>query len=187
MKYKFIGDFNMKIKNIITVSFLLLVAVSFSSCTEKVLSEEQQILSNLLKNGSVDAALLVGEWDIVWLAYTADGKTVSHTIPLSRGRLSIPFAPTPTEYTNWLDSRWRLGVGNSIWWSTCSLSGGSIKLTFERTTLILPPEDVKREEGMLTSALLNAYSFVTNGNELIFRLAVDSEDHNLLILKRREV
>jgi len=154
------------------------MAIAVAGCessTSELLSDEL-ISSNLSKDGEIDPELLIGEWDIIEFAYTADGKKISDVATLTGGRLSIPFAPTPKKYE--AEDRWRLSYFNS-WWFICSLSGNLIKLQIMGSTYALGPP----EENEIVSALQNSYSYVIKGNELfIYFTKVDNK--NLLILKR---
>ena len=69
----------MKTKIVKLIMLLLILPGSFSSCKEKEPNDKHDLISsNLLKMGSVESALLIGEWDIIKFAYTADGKKISN-------------------------------------------------------------------------------------------------------------
>ena len=133
------------------------------------------ISSNLLKDGDINSASLIGEWDCVKFAYTTDGNKISNVSDISKGGLTIPYAPTPIEQN--LEDRWELYHSNSTWF-ICSLNGNLIKLELKGSTLVGSPP----EESNIVEALRNVYSFVVKDNELIFYFTGD-EDKNLLILK----
>jgi len=135
------------------------------------------ISTNLLKVGDIKPSLLIGEWDFIEFAYTSDGSKMSNVSDIYKGSLTIPFAPTPIEQN--LESRWRLDHTNSTWF-ICSLNGNLIKLKLNGSTLVGTPP----EEDEIVTALMNVYSFIIKGNELILYFTGD-EDKNLLILKKR--
>ena len=163
----------------ITVILLMLVG-SFYSCQSKnevnrTLSDEQ-ISFNLSKDGEIDPTLLIGEWNLVKFAHTTDGNKTSDVVDILRGRLIIPFAPTPIEKNE--DERWRLDHSNSNWF-ICSLNENLIKLELRGSTYMLGTP----EEDEIVNAFINAYSFVIKDEKLIIYFA-GIENKNLLILKR---
>ena len=123
----------------------------------------------LPENGDIDPALLVGKWDCIKFAYTANGKTFSDVSTLSKGRMEI---------LN-LENKWRFVHTNEMFY-LYSISGNSIKLTMNGSTFIYPPQ----EETTICEALKNVYSFGIKGNELFFYFK-GSETKNLLILKKQ--
>ena len=137
------------------------------------------IASNLLKTGTADTALLIGKWDVVKFAYTANGNEISDITAISKAMLTIPFAVTPVE--NNLEDRWRLYCVNSIWFVS-SLSGNLIELAMRGSTFVNVPDD--HEENYIVLALINAYSFVIIDDELIIYFT-GIEGKNLLILKKQ--
>ena len=145
--------------------------------TSNTLSDEQ-IATNLSKTGKIDPDLLVGNWGIKNFAYTVDGKIISNEAPISKGRLNIPLAPTPTEYEQ--DDKWWLSVYNLMGF-ICELSGNFIKLTFEGSTyLYVTPPNIEYD---IIEAFINSYSFVIKGNELIIHFT-GVDKRNLLIFKK---
>jgi len=139
--------------------------------------QDKLISSNLLKDGAIKPAFLIGEWDCIEFAYTSDGSQISNVSDISKGSLTIPYAPTPIGQN--LEDRWKLEHTNSHWF-ICSLDGKLIKLKLKGSTYVNGP----LEEVDLQEALMNVYSFVIKGNELIFYFT-GNEDKNLLILKKR--
>jgi len=163
----------------------LLIMIALCSCQSKHEADQpdplsELISSNLTKNGMIDPELLIGEWACIAFAYTTDGNEISNETALSGGKLTIPVASTPKNYSENREDLWRLHYYNSYWWS-CSLSGNSIKLTLLLYTKI----NVVPEERDITVALKNAYSFVIKGDELIIYFT-GVEDKNLLILKKND-
>jgi len=137
---------------------------------------QEQISDNLLISGDIDPELLIGEWEVIKFAYTEDGNKILDVADVSKGKLSIPYAPTPIENDG--NDRWRLDHSNSNLF-ICSLSGNLLKLELRGSSFMLSPQ----EEDEIVTALINAYSFVIKGNELIiFFTKVDKR--NLLILKK---
>ena len=162
------------------VIVLILIGILCVTCQSKneanqTLSDEQ-ISFNLSKDGKIDPTLLIGEWNLVKFAHTTDGKKTSDVVDISRGRLIIPFAPTPIEKNE--DERWRLDHSNSNWF-ICSLNENLIKLELRGSTYMLGTP----EEDEIVNAFINAYSFVIKDEKLIIYFA-GVENKNLLILKR---
>ncbi|MCL2739098.1 MAG: hypothetical protein FWE30_06595 [Bacteroidales bacterium] len=156
---------------------------------------DEQISSNLLTMGGIDGSIdpqhLIGEWNLVKFAYTADGKEISNITTVSGGWLKILFAPTPVEHC--VSDRWMLHCTNTMNY-TCSISGNFIELEGRGSTYIhvpLPNIEIDAER-----AFANAYSFVINGNELIIHFkriddkktlsnCVAIENKNLIIFQKR--
>jgi len=149
----------------------------------------EQISINLSIGGEINPELLIGEWELIKFAFTADGKKISDVAAISSGIL------IPTSIDDDGLAQWCLITANS----TCfiySLEGNRIKLKRKGVSFsyvyVIPPN----EEYDLISALNNAYSFVIKDNELmiyfmkekdkeILSYCTVTEDKNLLILKRR--
>ena len=152
---------------------------------------DAEISHNLMKMGSVEPELLIGEWDILKFAYTADGEIISNESNFKNNfKLKIPAAPTPIDDDG--SGRWRLSARNSIYF-ICTLDGNLIDIEFRLSTYMNVP--APHEEYDASFALANAYSFVIKGNELIiyFPKIKDKgllsqctliEGKNLLILKK---
>ena len=149
------------------------------SCQNKgQLLSDEQISINLLKSGEADTELLIGKWELVKFAYTADGKKISNVATVSGDSLSIP-----AEYL-WY-------VSESTY--TCSISGNLIELALSSTSIDVEPPHIKYD---VMFALSCAYSFVIKGDELIiyFKRVEDEkllssctviENKNLIIFKKR--
>ena len=182
----------MKKTNFIT-AFLLILAVSSVSCSEKEidkpLSDDEQISANLARSGSFNPALLVGEWNIVRFAYTADGNSFSDVAAISRAGISIRDTFDENHARDcgfnpeYLDILLDLYVVNWMGYFG-SLSGYLINFKFCGSTLVnvVPPH----EEVDISFALGNARSFVVRNDELIIYFT-GLEYKNLLIFKRREL
>jgi len=173
------------IPNKVILAFTLIGIIC--SCQSKNEADQpdplsELISSNLLKDGTIDPKLLIGEWDCIKFAYTADGNEILKETALSGGKLTIPVASTPEKYLENRELLWCFGYINSCG-LYCSLSGSSIKLELVYCTYVYvkPPH----EEYDIRSALMNAYSFVIKGDELIFYFK-GTEDKNLLILKKSD-
>ena len=119
------------------------------------------------KSENIDPALLIGKWDCIKFAYTANDKTISDVATLSNGRMEIPN----------LKDEWRFVHRNEMFYLH-SISGNLIKLTMSGSTLVYPPQ----EETDICEALENVYSFDIKGNELLLYFK-GSETKNTLILK----
>ena len=170
--------------NILKLTALCMLCTLFSwSCDTKNIEDDQQlselISTNLLKNElvSIDPALLIGEWNCEKFAYTADGNTISDVVTISKGSLTIPYAPTPIEHN--AEDRWNLKHSNGNWF-ICSLTKNLIKLELRGSTFMLSPP----EEEEIVNALMNAYSFAIKGNKLIIYFT-GVKNKNLLILEKR--
>ena len=163
---------------------------------------DELISFNLSESGKIAPELLIGEWDGIKFAYTANGKKIFDVVKIKSASLLIPVAPTDTvcvvyDVETGMSSRSKMwGLNSSIngggW--LCSLSGNLINLTFCGSTKIGVPNP--HEENDLVWALDNAKSFVIKGNELIIFFSVDEKNKNftsiagenkmnLVILKKR--
>ena len=149
-----------------------LLSWSCQNKNEVDLLSDEQISFNLSQNGKTDPELLIGEWDAVKFAYTADGHRISDVVKISSAQLEIPVAPTyfecdvynPENGVYTASETWKLYVINGSAW-VCSLSGNSIKVSFCGQTKRGVP--CPHEEWDIFRAFYNAYSFVIKGNELI--------------------
>ena len=174
----------MKQTIIFFIGLFSVIIISLMGCG-KVTKEEspETIAANLLKQGTAEPELLLGEWALIKFAYTSDGNKISdrNTItynvqPITHPTLIIPFAPTPIE--NSVSERWCLNYINSTWY-ICSLTNHLIKLEGCGSTYIHAP--VERE---ITYAFGKSYSFVIKGNQLIIYFK-GGDNKNLLILEKR--
>ena len=169
----------------------MMMSLSFWSCQNDSLSDEQ-IAFNLSKKGKNDPDLLVGEWDAISFAYTADGKKITDRTAISNVTLIIPSKYKFSDYNG--TDLWELNVSNIIWY-TCLISDNLINLTFVSNTykLVAPPH----VEYDFRNALANECSFVINGNELILHFPkIEDKDilscctviknKNLLIFKKND-
>ena len=186
---------------------IIIMIVSCWSCQSKNEADSQslsseQISSNLLIDGVIDPALLIGEWDCIKFAYTADGTKISDIVKIKTASLEIPTVHTGTECEVYdpetgmhkASEKWllRSSINGGGW--ICSLSKNLIKLTFCGSTKIGVP--IPHEEWDLVWALDNAYSFVIKGNELMIFFSGDEKNKgftsiagdkkiNLLIFNKR--
>jgi len=133
---------------------------------------DEQISINLSENGKSDPELLIGEWDAIKFAYTADGHKISDVVNITSAQLVIPVVPTDSEcevFDPKIGSfkssvQWGLKSINGSGW-LCSISRNSIKVTCCGYTKRGVP--CPHEEWDIFTAFYNAYSFVINGNELM--------------------
>jgi len=163
---------------------------------------DEQISINLSENGVTDPDLLIGEWDAIKFAYTADGHNISDVIKIKSAYLEIPVAPTDSECTVYdpeigtytSSKHWVLHseINGGNW--LCSLSGNSLKFSFCGSTRINVPRP--HEELDMIYAINNAYSFVIKGNMLMIFFTEDEKvknfpsiagdkKMNLIIFKKR--
>ena len=160
-----------KTKNIVLV--LLTLGLSIFGCNKDKGKGDDElhdlILSNLLKNGAIDAALLRGDWDCIRFAYTTDGNTISDVTTLSTGFVSIQDVA----------NLWLVYHTHEHHYD-CLISSHLISLSLNGSTFVmLTPEEMD-----ITYSLENAYGFVMKADELmIYFTGVDSK--NLLILKKK--
>ena len=169
---------------------------------------DEQISFNLSENGKTDPKLLIGEWDAVAFAYTADGNKISNRTSISKGkgRLIIPNEPfikniediesIMDDLEKDLNSRWHFSCVNWYGFFCLSTSGNVIEIIQRGSTFIYPiPPNIEYD---LTCALKATHSFVIKGNELIFYFpkiedddlfsyftVIEQNKTNLLILKKR--
>jgi len=93
---------NLSVMKSIIFILSMMMSLLFWSCQNDPLSDEQ-ITFNLSENGKNDPELLVGEWDAIAFAYTADGKRISDRTAISKGWLKIPNEPFVESIENILD------------------------------------------------------------------------------------
>ena len=138
---------------------------------------DEEISFNLLKNGSNDPELLIGEWKVVEFAYTADGKKITNKISLK----------AVNEYSNLLfiehrENENQISVGYSNYLFYYLISDN---LLIDRGGFIYQIYIEHTEDQLYCiHALFNAYSFVLKGNELIIYFKGKDENKNLLIAKK---
>jgi len=184
----------------------LCVVFSWSCQNRKDLPEEplsdELISFNLSESGTIDPELLIGEWDAIKFAYTADGQKISDVVKIKSADLVIPVAPTDTVCEVYdtetgmhiFSEQWNLRCINGSMW-LASISGNSIRFTLCGTTKRGLPH-YPHEEQDIYWAFYNAKSFVIKGNEAMIYFAGDEDDKdfisiagekkiNLIILKKR--
>ena len=179
------------------VLILVLCAMFGWSCKSEdnqPLSDEQ-ISVNLLRLGVSDPTFLIGEWDLVRFAYTADGRKISS---VSTIRNCIGWSHDINNKTDCivdisegfllneddeLQGHELLAVYFKQCLTTYSILGNIMNMNRSDCWAILLPWT--NDETKVNNALLNAYSFVVKGNELIIYFK-GVENKNLLILKRRK-
>ena len=86
-------------KVVVTTLFIILILLSWScqNKTDQIMSEpltDKRISSNLSENSKTDPELLIGEWDAIKFAYTADGHKISDVVKITSFYLVITVAPT---------------------------------------------------------------------------------------------
>ena len=174
MKAKFKNPFERKQKGAVMILCVLMFIIYGCGKDEQPLSDEE-ISFNLSKSGEFDPALLIGEWELVKFASTADGNKISKVVNVSGGRLEIPIAPTADD-CEIKRGQWRLQCANEIFY-ICTISGNLIELkSCLRSYLGVGPPHVEYDCDL---AFDNAYSFVIKGDELIIYF-IKVEDKNLL-------
>jgi len=159
---------------------------------------------NLSEIGETDPALLIGEWDAIAFAYTADGNKILNRTAISKGKLTIPNAPfiesveeiedILNDSERDLNSRWHFSCMN--WYGFfCLPLGGNVIENIPRGSsyMYVKPPHLEYD---LTFALTATRSFVIKDNELIFYFpkikdkdllshCTVIENKNLLIFKKQ--
>jgi len=165
---------------------------------------DEQISINLSENGKSDPELLIGVWDAIAFAYTAEGKRMSNRTAISKGRLIIPKQPfiekiedIEDDWEKVLNFRWHFSYVNSYGFFCLFSAGNEIELIKRGSTYIYPiPPNLEYD---LICALTATISFVINGNELIFYFpkiedndlfsyftVIEKNKTNLLIFKKND-
>ena len=141
-----------------------------------------EISSNLLKMGSADLELLVGEWECVRVAYTADGNEISNVATLSKCQIEIGltdgwFFDPPLDTANI-----NLYIFLKVYIFYYSTPGNRLICNENLFTYLvnLPWSDNEIE---VKNILMNTYSFVMKGDELIIYFT-GVKNKNLLILRQ---
>jgi len=192
----------------LTIIGFSLLSLSFSCKSERdeepgpQLSDEE-ITANLAKQGKCDPALLIGRWDSIRYAYTSDGNKIFYEVATTMGYcLVIPTVPTPSRPDSipdwkqwWHPDLWYLIPGSQPAFC-CSLSGNLIFIKNSSSTYA----GYGIEQNDLVFALVNSYSFVIKGNELIIYFTGKPPEEeftkdytekfrnkNLLIFKRKKL
>jgi len=168
---------NLSVMKSIIFILSMMMTLLFWSCQnnneDDPLSDEQ-ISFNLSENGKNDPELLIGEWEAIAFAYTADGKKITDRTAISNARLIIPSKYKFSDYNG--TDLWELNVLNTYWF-TCLISDNLINLKVFLVTYVLVA--FPHVEHDLGYAFANACSFVINGNELILHFP-KIEDKNIL-------
>jgi len=169
----------MKIKFVFTaIIFSVLVFVSCNNIDNNMQDSLTQeiIASNLSKKGDSNPELLIGGWDCVKFAYTADGKKFTHT-----RNISSNYGISMSDFFSYDDER--LGV---VMFACCGYHYSRINnlinyIKSDCFAVLIPLTD---DDLLIYEALKSTYCFVTKGNELIIHFT-GIENKNLLILKKR--
>ena len=154
---------------------------------------DEEISVNLVKKGKIDPTLLIGEWDLIKFAYTADGKKISDIAVISKvaiRRVDVNGSPINRLIIYDYDSKDYDGIdvpsGPWVFWPYYlhySISGNLINYLKEDSYIYVM--DTFTDEGYdVLNVLMNTYSFVIKGKELIIQFTGE-DDKNLLILKKR--
>ena len=182
--------------------FILLAVclIGMAACENKEPKDKQIIASNLLNKGSVDTALLVGEWELVKFAFTIDGNTISDVATISDvvndmmlNYISIN-VPNEEYVLSLCDIEPQLCTYDlsSIWTFSFCYSYLFYSVSENLTSFIISyfpymVNIILTDDGNdVMNALKNAYSFVIRSDELIIHFT-GVKNKNLLILKKREL
>ena len=166
-------------------TILCIVWLLLTGSCQSFLESHEEIASNLSKKGGIDYALLIGEWEPVRFAYTADGKGITNVKTISEIVSNNPWHDVVVIYDN-NDA----ALGQPFPWGCLNrtfyyfIDGNRIR--FSRSSergfgIVLQITD---EGDAVLNALKNTYSFVVKDNELIIHFT-GIEHRNLLILKER--
>ena len=151
--------------------------IGLVACEEP--KDKQIIAANLLNKGSVDTSLLVGKWDCIKFAYTTDGNKIKDVANISN--CTINFYHIGEDL---------LEYNFSVHFKVCmypySRSGNIINYIQDKMACYAILEPYTDEELEVAKSLVNAYSFVIKGNELIIHF-IGIKNKNLLILKKPEL
>jgi len=172
----------------LVIGFFLSVA-SCDKLRNSFVSEITEILEDSVISQGISPSLLIGKWDCIKFAYTANNDSIDTIL---RGRLEIfPITkmdsmitcPHDTEDLQWnlYHTNWNRFICSSSSNSTKVISDNSIKLVLCGSTYVIPSQ----EEIDIMFALEDAYRFDIIGDELViyFTGAVNKD---LLILKKDE-
>ena len=169
--------------------FLLTMAITVAGCgsnkEEELLPDplsDEEISNNLAKDGKYDLELLIGEWDIVKFAYTADGNKISNVKTISSFNFVI-FQPSSHLCDN---PDHEFTVSYLAYGSAYSKSGYLIKQLCTYGFGYPPLSSFTYDEQFAVFALNDVYSFVIKSNELWIYFT-EAEQYNLLIfIKKNE-
>ena len=145
---------------------------------------DEQISSNLLKKGTANPVLLIGEWDCIKFAYTANGKKISKEVPATP-TFSIAIIVGRANYSQLCSHDGELYVtiafANHV--SCYSISNNLINWSHGFRYVVDSP--ITDDEAIILNILKHAYSFAVNGDELIIYFTGE-ENKNLLIFEKDE-
>ena len=187
-------------KNILKLTALCMLCTLFCwSCDTKNIEDDQQlshetISTNLLNSelADIDPALLIGEWELIKFAYTADGNKISNAKTISSvSNVGQPYDKIltirdddPMQYISdaplGISGPWILAHHNHFY----SISGNLIKFSRFSEAMYASLLHITDEGYEVLNALTNTYSFVIKGNELIIHFT-GMKNKNLLILTKR--
>jgi hypothetical protein len=166
-------------KNMIQIAAVVLLVMGLVSCKEEnVTIPDSEIATNLAASGQIDLELLVGEWQFVRFAHTADGKKVTHHASILKGTLAIPFSPIFIENINIITHQWMFGYDATYRFVYRATDNFLDLNLFSDGCETQFPEIQK-----VVDALKKAYSFVVVGDELIIHYIGDAGS-NLLIFNK---
>lgn len=158
----------------------IIILISFVIATATISCEKDTttICENLLEQGMADPALLKGEWDFKYFAYTANGGKIKKNDEISNSRMKIEDVCE----VNSNDTCYMYVFSiNSIRYIFSLSNNNKISFSLDISTEVAPSE----EEIKITEALANVYCFIIMDNELLFHYKKDDYGNNILILKRK--
>ena len=175
---------------------LVLMIFLFWSCQNEgdaKLSEQlsfeqiEQIAINLSIDGEINPELLIGEWEPIKFAFTADGKNISRVTSL---KLSEP----PYKTVNMFDECQHMlhpffyddELLGPVFYKNRGVMYSRLGnlIAFKEVAIhYFGYGPITSDEEKIWSALTNTYSFVIKGDELMIHFK--GEDKNLLILKKQ--
>jgi len=166
--------------------FLLTVCLmGVVACKNNEPKDKQMIASNLLRKGSLDVNLIVGEWNCIKFAYTTDGNKISSVANISNCVVNIGDASFCGTTDDELPSH-----NLSVYFKICCFpylqSSNIINFIQDKSACFAILEPYTDDEIEVDKALRNAYSFIIRGDELIIHF-IGVKNKNLLILKKNEL
>jgi hypothetical protein len=159
-------------------TIIILISLVIATTTISCEKDTTTICENLLEQGMADPALLIGEWDFEYFAYTANGEKIKKNDEISNSRMQIEDVCE----VNSIDPCYmHVYSVNSIRYIYTLSNSNKISFSLDITTEVAPSE----EEIKITEALANVYCFIIMDNELLFHYKKDDYGNNILILKRK--
>jgi hypothetical protein len=160
-----------KMKTII-ILITLIIATTTTSCEK----DTATICENLLEQGSTDATLLKGEWELEYFARTLNGKNYRWEA-----------APSFQTDLNFNDTTFRAGVRN-VMYGNYYVDEQSNEISFMSTliTEVGVTEEQGKPEDKYFNSIKNSVCFViVDGNKLMIHYKEANDGKNILIFNKK--